>query len=161
MAWLSLRAHPSLRARTQDLAIALLALLVLAGCLSKQGPREDETTMDFRQISQAYESVQATKRRPPKDVAELKQVLQDFHDAKFGDPPDEVLTSKRDGLPYGIVFGLDLGAEVSNEVFIYEQKGAEGMHYAMTMSRVVQQIPDAEFAQTKFARGHRPGSVGK
>jgi hypothetical protein len=139
----------------------LLAVLLLTGCAENSGPREDETTLDFRQISQAYEAVRSTRHRPPKDVAELKQVLQEFHDAKFGDPPDEVLTSNRDGLPYGIVFGLDLGAEVSNDIFIYEQKGADGMHYVMTMSRVVQQVPDAGFAQLAFARGHRPGSAGK
>lgn len=142
------------------LAIAA-ALFIGAGCAKDSGPREDATTLEFRQISQAYTSVQATKHRPPKDLDELKKALQEFHDAKFGGPPEDVLTSNRDGLPYGIVFGLDLGAEVSHDVFIYEQKGAEGTHYVMTMSRVVQQIPDAEFAQQKFARGHRPGSAEK
>ena len=142
-------------------SLSIAAILLLSGCADKSGPREDETTLDFRQISQAYESVQSTKHRPPKDVDELKQVLQEFHDAKFGDPPDEVLTSDRDGQPYGIVFGLDLGAAVSHDIFIYEQKGAEGTHYVMTMSRNVLQIPDADFAQQTFARGHRPASVGK
>jgi hypothetical protein len=141
--------------------LSVAALLLMAGCADKSGPREDQTTLELRKIVEAYESVQSTKHRPPKDVAELKQVLQDFHAAKYCDPPDEVLTSDRDGLPYGIVFGLDLGAEVSHDVFIYEQKGAEGTRYVMTMSRVVQQIPDAEFAGQTFARGHRPGSAGK
>lgn len=140
---------------------SVAAIVLLSGCAEKSGPREDAMTLDFRQISQAYESVQSTKHRPPQDVAELKQVLQEFHDAKFGDPPDEVLTSDRDGLPYGIVFGLDLGAAVSHDIFIYEQKGAEGTHYVMTMSRNVLQIPDADFARQTFARGHRPGSVEK
>jgi hypothetical protein len=140
--------------------VGLNGTLLLVGCSGKHAAREDATTLELRQLAQAYESVQSTRHRPPKNIDELRQVLQEFHDARFGDPPDEVLTSNRDGLPYEIIFGLDLGAEVSHDIFIYEQKGAEGFRYAMTISRMVKQIPDGEFARQQFARGHRPGNGG-
>ena len=70
--------------------------------------------------------------------------------------PDEVLTSSRDGQPYVIILGADLGATRSGEVLAYEKKGAGGKRYVLSMDFNVGQISDADFAKATFAMGHLP-----
>jgi hypothetical protein len=67
-----------------------------------------------------------------------------------------VLTSSRDGQPYVVIFGVDLGARNSPDTFVYEKTGADGKRYVLTMSRDVRQLTDAESAQATFANGHKP-----
>jgi len=136
--------------------VVVLALLLLTACSVKPKSREDDTTTDFRHIASAYDIVQSGKNRPPKDIDELRKVLTELHDAKLMPAPDDVLISSRDGLPYVIVFGLSLGAQVSHDIFIYEQRGFDGQRYVMTMSRNVQQLSEDGFRGATFAKGHRP-----
>ena len=142
-----------------SLVISLLgSLLVVAalGCTSKDKNAEDETSVDFRNISRAYDVVIDSKKRPPRDVDEIRQVLAELHAANLNPAPEDVLISSRDKQPYEIIFGVKLGDTVSDEIFIYEKTGAEGIRYVMTTSRDIRQIPAAEFAQATFANGHRP-----
>jgi hypothetical protein len=127
------------------------------GCSSAVQPREDETTMDLRHIARAYGVIQSAHNRPPKDVDEIKAILTDLHAGQLSGPPDEVLTSARDGQPYVIVLTVNLGSAPGNDIFIYEQVGKDGSRYVMTTALEVRQVPDAEFAQASFAKGHRPG----
>src|SRR5688572_10657901 len=59
--------------------LAGVCLVLLGGCLAKPGPREDETTMDFRHIARVYESIQSFNNRPPRDLEEIKKYLADYH----------------------------------------------------------------------------------
>jgi hypothetical protein len=155
-AWLARRLRASSAAMRQALVVVICLVLLLTGCLTKQGPREDETTMDFRHIARAYEAIQSFHNRPPRDLDEIKKYLADFHTDKLVDEPEKVLTSSRDGLPYVIVIGAQIGAEPTDAIVFYEQKGSAGQRYVMTSGRVVRQMPDEEFRRAKFAQGHRP-----
>ncbi|QDU28150.1 hypothetical protein ETAA8_32500 [Anatilimnocola aggregata] len=153
-AWLAPR--QKLRSHTRPILAAIAGLLLLTACTVKPKSREDETTTDFRQISRAYDLVIDGKKRPPKDVSELRPILHDLHQAKMGDEPDKVLTSARDGQPYVIIYNVPLGLDGSNDVFIYEKNGANGARYVMTVGRVVSQVADSSFFHQSFAKGHRP-----
>ena len=138
--------------------LAGVCLVLLGGCLAKPGPREDETTMDFRHIARVYESIQSFNNRPPRDLEEIKKYLADYHTDGLVEEPDKVLTSSRDGLPYVIVLGAQFGG-TEDEIIFYEQRGADGQRYVMTTGRVVQKMTDEEFRQARFANQHRPEST--
>lgn len=140
----------------QGLIFFVFLVLLLSGCLTKPGPREDETTMDFRHIARIYESIQSFHNRPPRDLDEIKKYLADFHTDGLVDESDKVLTSSRDGLPYVIVLGAQFGSASQDEIVFYEKMGTGGQRYVMTTARVVRQMPDEEFRRAKFAQGHRP-----
>ncbi len=136
--------------------LAILACAIAAGCSFGAKSSEDETTTDLRHIVRAYDLVLAEKRRPPRDVSELEKVLTELHEADLNPPAKEVLTSSRDGEPYVIIMGADLGATRSADILAYEKRGAEGKRYVLMMSYDVQQLTDQEFAQATFAMGHKP-----
>ena len=98
----------------------------------------------------------AEKRRPPRDIKEIEKVLSDLHDANLNPPAKEILVSPRDGEPYVIIMGANLGATRSPDILAYEKRGAEGKHYVLLMSYDVQQITDEEFSKATFAMGHKP-----
>jgi hypothetical protein len=128
------------------------------GCSQGVKPREDETTMDLRHIARAYGIIQSAHNRPPKDVDEIKAVLADLHAAQMNGPPEEVLTSSRDGQPYVILLTVNLGSAPGNDIFIYETTGKDGARYVLTTGFEVRQVPDAEFAGATFSKGHKPGN---
>jgi hypothetical protein len=135
----------------------LFAAAAASGCSSEPISPEDEATADLREIARAYEVAIAASNRPPRDVDQIKKVLADLHtDGLVTNDPTDVLTSPRDGQPYVIILGADLGAEVSTEVLAYENSGAEGKRYVLLMSRDVRAMSDEEFAQAAFAGGHKP-----
>lgn len=132
--------------------IAMIPLLVLAGCGGPEPAQEDDTTKDLRQISSAYEVIMSGKNRPPKSMDEIRQVLSELHAAGMGDAPDEVLVSSRDGQPYVVKLGVELGSGAGG-VFAHEQTGVDGKRYVMTMSRDVSLMSNEEFSQL-----NKPGS---
>lgn len=138
----------------------LLAILIAAagclGCAGKSRPTEDEVTTDFRHISRAYLVIQSGSNRPPKDVAEIEKILGELHKDGLNDKAEEVLTSSRDGQRYVIIMGANLGASSSNDILAYEKTGVDGTRYVLMTSSDVRQIPDSEFRQSTFAKGHRP-----
>jgi hypothetical protein len=142
--------------------IAASALLLLeisfCGCSSQPKSAEDENTTDMRHIARAYELVINQSKKPPRDIEQIKSVLNELAEAKLNPPADEVLTSSRDGQPYVVILGANLGATRSADVLAYEAKGAEGKRYVLKMSYDVSQMTDAEFAQATFAMGHKPAS---
>jgi hypothetical protein len=135
-----------------------LCLIGVGGCASSTQPREDETTLDLRHIARAYGVIQSAHSRPPKDLDEVRTVLAELHAGGLSGPPEEVLTSARDGQPYVVLLTVNLGASPGDEIFIYEASGRDGARYVMTTAFDVRQVSDAEFSQARFAGGHRPGS---
>jgi hypothetical protein len=136
------------------LAIAL-ALLPLAGC-TKPVSREDEQTNDLNNIARAYGIIVNDSHRPPRGVEELKTLLSGLHKADMVPDPEEIFVSSRDGQPYVIIYGANLGTVSSPEILAYEKKGADGKRYVLLMSRDVRQLTDQEFKQARFANGHKP-----
>ncbi|WP_425619296.1 hypothetical protein NA78x_003034 [Anatilimnocola sp. NA78] len=150
-AWLARRLKLWFRAR--PLAVALAALLLVTACTVKPKSREDETTTDFRQISRVFETTQNFYNRPPKDLAEIRSMLADFHKDGLNDEPDQVLTSSRDNEPYLIVLPARLGSEPADSIVLCEKTGLDGVRYVMTQNRQVRQVPEAEFRQLRLANG--------
>jgi hypothetical protein len=155
---------PTHRRRVASLVAGwLCAALAIAitGCSSTPKSTEDETTTDLREIAKAYAVTISLHRRPPRSLEEIKKVLGELHEAKMVGKPEEVLTSSRDGQPYEIILGADLGASRSPEILAYEKQGKDGTRYVLTMTYDVQQLSDAEFAQATFAAGHKPARAKK
>jgi len=134
----------------------LAAIVWSAGCSATPKSTEDENSTDLREIAKAYAVTISLHRRPPKSIEEIKKVLEDLHEAKMVGKPDEVLTSTRDGQPYVIILGADLGATRSPDILAYEKKGAGGKRFVLSMDFNIVQMTDADFAQATFAMGHRP-----
>jgi len=146
------------------LAFALPAALAIgclsSGCSAKPVSSEDETTTDLRAIARAYEVVTAASNRPPRELDQIKKVLADLHtDGLIADAPLDVLTSSRDGQPYVIILGADLGASLSDEILVYEKNGAEGKRYVFLMNYEIPQMTDEQFGKAAFARGHKPNET--
>ena len=138
-------------------AVCTLFLLGgLVGCTAKPVVKEDETAADLLHIAGAYQTIISGGAPPPRELEQIKKVLADFHKANLNPPAEEVLTSSRDGQPYVVILGAQLGSVSSDDILIYEKKGLEGKRYVLLMSRDVRQLTDEEFAQAKFAMGHRP-----
>jgi hypothetical protein len=138
-------------------SVFVAALLCIAGCSSKPVSREDEQTQDLNCIARAYGIIVNADHHAPKNVEEIKKLLSGLHKADIVPDPEEILVSTRDGQPYVIIYGVNLGMVApSPEILAYEKKGAEGKRYVLLMSRDVRQITDEEFKQAKFANGHKP-----
>ena len=135
----------------------LLSLSFLIGCSSNGPPKEDDATKDLGHIARVYALIVQGRRRPPSKLEEISTGLAELHSIEQNPPPAEVLTSSRDGQPYVIIMGADLGGQANpSDVLAYEKVGAEGKRYVLLMSRDVQQMTDEEFSQASFARGHKP-----
>lgn len=146
------------------LAMLLGAMVVPlggSGCSSEEVSPDDEAIADLGSIARAYDAVIGMHRKPPRSVDEIKQVLVDFHDVGWVGPPDEVLVSSRDGQPYVIILGVDLGAEISRDVLAYEKNGADGKRYVLLTSRDVLAMTDEAFLAATFAMRHRPVEQAK
>jgi len=153
------RWHNGLIAWRRRFVAGVSLILLLGGCQTESGSREDETTMDFRHIARVYESIQSFHNRPPRDLEEIKKYLVDYHTDGLVEEPEKVLTSTRDGLPYVIVLGAQFGAGMQDEIVFYEKRGADGLRYVMTTGRVVRKLTDEEFRRARFAQQHRPEST--
>jgi len=94
--------------------------------------------------------------KPPRDVEQLKKILAELHAADLNPAPEEVLTSSRDGQPYVIIMGANLGATISGDILAYEKNGLNGKRYVLTMSRDIRQMTDEEFKRATFVQGHKP-----
>jgi hypothetical protein len=111
---------------------------------------------NLKSIALAYMDAQESLHHPPKDAEELKPFLK-----KFGDP-DKILTSPNDGEPYVVVWGADLstGRPTSYKgmfpIFVYEKKGAGGQRAVGDTRGRPLTVPDEEFSQLTFIRGHKP-----
>jgi len=89
---------------------------------------------------------------------EIREQLAHIHEAGLGRDPDEVLRSPRDGQPFVVITGVDFDSTAKTTIWAYEQQGADGKRYVMTLSRDVKQVPDEDFPKATFAKGHKPAS---
>ncbi|QDU30353.1 hypothetical protein ETAA8_54810 [Anatilimnocola aggregata] len=137
-------------------ACVLFVLGVLSGCATKYTPNEDDTTTDLSHISKAYGIITSADHHPPRHVDEIKSLLKGLHSANLNPPPEEILVSSRDGEPYVIIYGANVGSYASDEILAYEKNGKDGVRYVLLMSRDVRQMTDEEFKRAKFVMGHRP-----
>jgi hypothetical protein len=132
-----------------------LAPLGIAGCGSDEIPDTAETRLYA--IAEAYCNLQDMPGgKPPATLDELRTMLAEFHEAGMGRDPDLMLRSPRDGQPFVIILGQHVSLQGGDAIWVYEQQGAEGTRYVMTLNRTVKQVPHENFAQASFVKGHKP-----
>jgi hypothetical protein len=133
----------------------LLGLALATGC-SSQPVQYDETTIQaadqFRKISVAYNQV-AARKRGKVSAEDLKPLLKEHGD------PSALLTSPLDGQPIVIVPGVTPGSDLADDeqaIVAYEQTGVNGKRMTVDVRGTVVFVSDDEFAEMKFAGGHKP-----
>lgn len=132
---------------------AAWSVLVFTGCSQSPPPKtEDPKTSNLRRISQALQLAEDRSRKPPRDEEELKTWL-----AGLGEPgtPESFLISEQDGLPFVIFYGKKIDPGAKDVIVAYEQLGAEGQRYVLTLAGYVKLLTDVEFENSPFA-GKRP-----
>jgi hypothetical protein len=125
----------------------------LSGCSSKTPPkREDTAAINLRKIVQGYDLAEDRLHRGPRDEEELKRYLAQ---TDMTIDPEQVMRSPRDGQPYIVIYGARLDP-YGRDILAYEQEGADGSRYVITLSRDVRLLTADEFARANFAKGHKP-----
>lgn len=132
----------------------LVAWLMVLGCSGGPDKDPEPSRTRLRRIAQAYDMAIELGGRPPKDAEALKRY---FKEIGATEDADAVLYSPRDAQPYVILFGAPLDANQRRTILAYEQEGAQGKRYVLTLSRDIQVLTDGEFAGAPFAQGHKPG----
>jgi hypothetical protein len=135
-----------------------LIALVAAGCGTPevQPLSEDEmaAVRHFQRIGAAYNQAYQAKRKPPASANDLRPFLKQ----PSGGP--DPLVSPRDGRPVVVVPGIapDVRPASDDEQMIvaYEQTGMDGTRLMVDVRGMVHTVTDKEFAEIKFAGGHRP-----
>jgi hypothetical protein len=138
--------------------IAAMSWLFLSGCSSKPPPkREDTSAINLRKIVQGYDLAEDRLHRGPRDEEELRRYLVQTDNTI---DPEQVLRSPRDGQPYVVIYGARLDP-YGREILAYEQEGADGNRYVITLSRDVKLLTADEFARAHFAKGHKPAKANE
>jgi hypothetical protein len=138
--------------------VAATSWLSLTGCSSKPPPkREDTAAINLRKIVQGYDLAEDRLHRGPRDEEELKRFLVQ---TDMTIDPEQVLRSPRDGQPYVVIYGARLDP-YGRDIIAYEQEGADGNRYVITLSRDVRLLTADEFARASFARGHKPAKTSE
>ena len=133
----------------------IFVCLGLVGCGSDTIPDNAETRMYA--IAEAYCNLQDMPGgKPPATLDELRTMLTEFHQAGMGRDPEQMLRSPRDGQPFVIILGQHVSLQGGDDIWIYEKEGAEGFRYVMNLNRAVKQVPNEDFAQATFVKGHKP-----
>ena len=106
-------------------------------------------------IYMAYVRFSTEQKRPPRNAEELKPFLAEMGNA------DDILRSPRDGQPFVVCWGVNVGASASwaksMPVVIYEKQGVDGRRYVLTAPfRKVEVLSDQEFRQASFPPGYSP-----
>lgn len=142
---------------TRSALLLGLAALAAAGCGSPEvKPLDDETMAAVKHIQKvgvAYNRAAQAKRKPPASVNDLKPYLKREPGA-----PDP-LVSLADGKSIVVVPGVsgDTAPEPgARSIVAYEQTGVNGKRMMVDVRGMVHTVTDAEFAEIKFAGGHRP-----
>jgi hypothetical protein len=131
--------------------------LLLAGCSSSDNYEEEPVKAHLRQINKAYSMVLGYNNRPPKDMDELKTVMNDLHRLDMGAPVEEALVSPRDKKPYVIIMNAD-GSDPPEAILAYEQDGVDGSRWVVTMVSDINLLSEEEFKSATFAKNHKPGA---
>src|SRR5688572_12442478 len=135
-------------------AVCSLLAAGFVGCSSTETfSEEDQTKAHLRQIAMAYTSTE----KPPRDMEQLRSSVNDIHVLGVGVPPDEALVSPRDKQPIVVIFGVD-GTDSEDSILAYEQQGADGKRWIVTMGGDVKQLTDEEFSKASFAHRHKPAA---
>lgn len=117
----------------------------------------DEATMasvrHFQKIGAAYNRAYQTNRKPPASLDDLKPFLKQ----EPGGP--DPLVSPNDRKPVVIVPGVVMDAPPEQgvrSIVAYEQTGVNGKRMMVDVRGMVHTVTDQEFAEIKFAGGHKP-----
>lgn len=137
-------------------------MLVLAGAILGAiscGPSEvitrvPEDQVRLKAIATVYVYACRELGRPPTNFDELRPI---FERAKV-DTPQDYLQSTRDGMPYVIIWGLDLERQFlgSDLPLAYERAGQRGRRLIVTCNQTLLEINPDEFLELEWPTGHVP-----
>jgi hypothetical protein len=124
------------------LACGLLVCFLPAACSGPPPVINQNEADNLVKIQTAYNLATKELGRPPANLDELLPRLKQFGD------PDTLLRSPRDGQPYVINWKVDIHniQSLPPPVVAYEQKGAGGKHYVLTVMGIMP-TSDEEFAK--------------
>lgn len=136
-----------------------LVLIGLAGC----GPSVHQVPMNdaeqrLANIVSAYQDAHGKLGHGPKDADELKPFLKSYGD------PEQLLVSPNDGQPFVVIWNADptRGGPTMYmgmwQILAYEQNGKGGQRAIVDVRTVPRTIPEADFSQLTFVRGHKPAA---
>src|SRR5688500_4859330 len=94
----------------------LFSLSGLIGCTSKRVVKDDEAAAYLCSTGVAYGVVVTGNFHPPRDLAEVRRILDGLRRMEKTPPADEVLVSSRDGQPYVVILGARLGETISQDI---------------------------------------------
>jgi hypothetical protein len=128
----------------------------LCGCASEEKFEEDPIKANLRQISKAYWMHLGYHDTPPKEK-DLRGDVQSLSELDMGRPAAEAMISPRDNQPIVVVYGAGKNTP-ADAILAYEQQGAEGTRWVVTMAQDIKELSDADFKKAKFANNHKPGN---
>jgi hypothetical protein len=149
----AMRGRMQLRAIAGWLAV-LACFLVIVGCSEAEKFEEEPIKANLRQINKAYWTHLGYHDVPPKPE-NLRQDVEGLHALDMGRPADEALVSPRDNQPIVIIYAADKKTP-GQAILAYEQQGAEGTRWVVTMNQQIKRLTNEEFAKAVFAKGHKP-----
>jgi hypothetical protein len=146
--------------RSAKLNLVLLGLIstILGACSAPETFTEEPTKANLRQIAKAYAIFESDKKRPPRDVAELSDILAGLHAINLGPPAEEVLQSPRDKRPFVIIYGSREDGDAPEAILAYEEQGAEGSRWVLTRGGNLKVLTAEEFGKASFANKHSPAT---
>jgi hypothetical protein len=124
------------------LACCLLACFLPLACSGPPPAVKQNEADNLVKIQTAYNLATKELGRPPANLDELLPRLKQHGD------PDTLLRSPRDGQPYVINWKVDIHniQTMPPPVVAYEQKGAGGKHYVLTVMGIMP-TSDEDFAK--------------
>ena len=139
----------------RGIALACCLVWVLPGCQAKSDMFEEEPIKaNLRQINKTYWTHLGYHGTPPKPE-DLRNDVEGLHALDMGRPADEAMVSPRDNQPFVIIYGAD-DTTPKNAILAYEQQGAGGTRWVVTMDQDIKELTDDEFKKATFAKGHKP-----
>lgn len=148
---LSCKASPVVRVsgvRAAGLICAMLMCALIAGCgsgVSSPGAAGDDTHLEF--VADSYGLFLKNNRRLPNDDAEFREFITKLaaEDPRAqGETVDELLTSQRDGKPYGLIT-LEDAPPAGCVQAAYEQVGVDGRRLIADTAGNIQEVDEATF----------------
>ncbi len=139
-----------MRISVTGLVCAMLTCVLIAGCgdgASSQGEATDDSHLKF--VADSYALFLKEHRRLPNDDAEFRE----FATKRAADDPkakgqtvDQLLTSERDGKPFGL-FTLEDSLPDGFFQAAYEQVGVDGRRLVADSAGNIQEVDEATFRE--------------
>ena len=129
-----------------------LAALGLGGCGKGSAPVAPDGRLNIKRVAILYgQFVGSARGRAPKDEAEFRQFIKAQQTGGAGEQVD-VLTSPRDGKPYGIPYGAAASKTLASGLAAYEQEGINGMRQVAFTIGMIEEVDESRLQELLAGR---------